>query len=45
MVYENKADVLLLGGDTFYDQLIFDRGKHLMIADGKHPLIPIIHQL
>ena len=45
MVYENKADFLLLGADAFYDRLIFDRGKFLMIAEGNHPPIPIIYQL
>ena len=45
MVYENKADFLLLGADAFYDRLIFDRGKYLMIAEGDHPPIPIVYQL
>ena len=45
MVYENKVDFLLLGADAFYDRLIFDRGKYLMIAEGDHPPIPIVYQL
>jgi hypothetical protein len=45
MVYENKADFLLLGADAFYDRLIFDRGKYLMTAEGDHPPIPIVYQL
>ena len=45
MVYENKADFLLLGADAFYNRLIFDRGKYLMIAEGDHPPIPIVYQL
>ena len=45
MVYDNQADFLLLGADAFYDRLIFDRGKYLMIAEGYHPPIPIVYQL
>jgi len=45
MVYDNEADFLLLGADAFYDRLIFDRGKYLMISDGYHPPISIVYQL
>jgi hypothetical protein len=45
MVYENKADFLLLGADAFYNRLVFDRGKFLIIAKGEYPPIPIIYQL
>jgi hypothetical protein len=45
MVYENKADFLLLVADAFYNRLVFDRGKYLAIAEGNHPPIPIVYQL
>ena len=52
--YEMKLDVIvqvgdigmfLLGSDSFYDRLIFDRGRFLAFADDKYPPIPLRYEL
>jgi len=45
IVHEGKSNVFLLGSDSFYDKLIFDRGKFLAFANDKYPPIPIHYQL
>jgi hypothetical protein len=45
IVHEGDIGMFLLGSDSFYDKLIFDRGKFLAFADDKHPPIPIKYEL
>ena len=45
IVHEGKANIFLLGSDSFYDRLIFDRGMFLAFADKKYPPIPIQYEL
>ena len=45
IVHEGKANIFLLGSDTFYNRLIFDRGMFLAFADKKYPPIPIRYEI
>ena len=45
IVHESKANVFLLGSDSFYDRLIYDRGKFLAFADAEYPPVPIQYEL
>ena len=45
IVHESKANIFLLGSDSFYDRLIYDRGRFLAFADGKYPPVPIQYEL
>ena len=45
LVHEGDIGMFLLGSDSFYDKLIYDRGKFLAFADDKYPPIPIKYEL
>ena len=45
IVHEGDVGMFLLGSDSFYDKLIYDRGKFLAFADSRHPPIPIKYEL
>ena len=45
LVHEGDICIFLLGSDSFYDNLIYDRGKYLAFADCKYPPIPIRYEL
>ena len=45
IVYEGESSIFLLGNDSFYGRLIYDRGLFLAFADNKYPPIPIKYQL
>ena len=45
IVYEGQSSIFLLGNDSFYGRLIYDRGIFLSIADGNYPPIPILYEL
>jgi len=45
LVQDSGANVFLLGSDNFYNRLIYDRGKYITFADGKHQPVPIHYKL
>jgi hypothetical protein len=45
IVHEGDVGMFLLGSDSFYDKLIYDRGKFLAFADARYPPIPIQYEL
>ena len=45
IVYEGNSCIFLLGNDSFYGRLIYDRGMFLSFADENYPPIPIQYQL
>ena len=45
IVYEGDSSMFLLGNDSFYGRLIYDRGLFLSFADNSYPPIPIRYQL
>jgi len=45
IVQENKVNVFLLGSDSFYNKLIFDRGHFLRFADEEYEPVPIFYKL
>jgi hypothetical protein len=45
IVYEGTSCIFLLGNDSFYGRLIYDRGMFLSFADENYPPIPIQYQL
>ena len=45
IVYEGTSSIFLLGNDSFYGRLIYDRGLFLSFAEGNYPPIPIQYQL
>lgn len=45
LVHEGKSCIFLLGCDSFYDRLIFDRGMYLAFAEDKYPHIPIQYEM
>ena len=45
LVHKGTTNMFLLGSDSFYDRLIYDKGKFLAFADDKFPPIPIHYEL
>ena len=45
VTYEGSSGMFLLGNDSFYGRLIYDRGLFLGFADKEYPPIPIHYEL
>jgi len=45
IVYKSETNMFLLGSDSFYNKLIYDRGMFLAFAENKYPPIPIRYEL
>ena len=45
LVYKGESSIFLLGNDSFYGRLIYDRGISLSFADSSYPPIPILYEL
>ena len=45
LVHEGDIGMFLLGSDSFYDKLVYDRGRFLAFADDKYPPVPIKYEL
>ena len=45
LVQDHTNKVFLLGSDSFYNRLIYDRGRYIAFADNRYPPIPISYNI